>query len=410
MAVSLLVLAGRTETVEFGAWVGLYAAAIAVAALADFGSTGFRTRELARDRGREHFVPWLLQRTAWQALPTLALSAAALVLARDHLPVVAVIALAAQALTMNVANGVLAAVRAVRSPVLAEWCVLAGNALLLIAVVAAPRGSLLTSAALAASCSWLVSAAIGWLLVQRFVGRPAKSRDATLIGNPWRGSFSFGITGVAGAIHGFLLPIIGWTAGEEEVAVLGAVNKWAQPVTLLASAYASYMFPRLATAPSDRAAIRLTKSAVVFVALGTLVSLLIMVLAPWLIDTFLPDDYRGGVSVLRFFALAAIPVLIGQPALSLLLARHRDRFAGRIMLINGVITFVVAAVLSAWWGAIAVPVVVGAGSVAIAVLAVLKSYRMWHEHGASSLERLGLLDEPRVLRRLAALRGPRDPS
>ena len=361
-AIAFVVLARRSTTDAFGSYAGLYAASLAVGTLLDFGSSQYRTRELAKGVGHRHVQWWLRRRSLIQMPGIAAFGLAALVLVSDHLPVACTVALVTQALTYNLSHGTLAAVRAVRTPLAAEWLIAAGNLVLLVACVASPSKWLLVGAGIGAAGSWLLTAAIGLVLTRPHVGDdplPPGSR------NPWTGSVSFGVTGIAASVQGFAIAAIGWTSGTDDAALIGAVNKWGQPIALLAAAYATSMFPSFARADSDRQAVRLLRPLRTIVAVGVAVAVGLILVSSLLVDLLLGARYDGADAILRLLLLAAVPVLVAQPLSALLQARGADRFVARWFAATALAVFGLTVAGSAAIGAASVPLASLLGSCAL---------------------------------------------
>ena len=110
--------------------------------------------------------------------------------------------------------------------------------------------------------------------------------------NPWAGAVSFGVSSFSTSILGFSIAAIAWTSGNAAAAQIGAVNKWGQPIVLFAAAYASFMFPAFASAPSDRRAVRLLRPLRLIAGLGALVALVMIAISPWLVDHLLRARVR----------------------------------------------------------------------------------------------------------------------
>jgi O-antigen/teichoic acid export membrane protein len=364
-AIALLILARRTEPEAFGWYIGLYAASLSVGALLDFGSSQYRTRELAKGHERANFRWWLRRRSVMQVPVVVVFGLGTVALIGDRLPVLCTVGLVAQALTYNASQGSLSAVRATRSPVMAEWFVGIGNLVLLVVCLVGPSSVLLTAAGLGAAGSWLLTAVIG-LVVTRDLVRGEIPRAGQR--NPWTGSTSFGVLSLAMLIHGFEIGAIAWTSGADEAALIGAVSKWGQPIGLLAAAYASYMFPAFARAPTDRAAFHLLRPLRVIVGLATLLALALMVISPWLVDTLLGKQYAGAENILRLLLLAAIPGLVGQPLTSFLQARGAERFVAQLFVVVSVAVFALTIAGSFALGAASIPVFSFLGSCVLLVV------------------------------------------
>jgi O-antigen/teichoic acid export membrane protein len=375
-AIALLFLARRSEPESFGSYIGLYAASLSVGALLDFGSSQYRTRELARGQERTSFRWWLRRRSLMQVPVVVVFGVVSVLLLGDRLPVLCTVGLVAQALTYNVSQGSLSAVRATRSPVMAEWFVGLGNLVLLVICLVGPSSVLLAAAGLGAAASWFATAVIGLVATRHLVG----GHEPAAVRNPWSGSASFGISSFSTSIQGFSIGAIGWTSGADQAALIGSVNKWGQPIGLFAAAYASYMFPAFSSAPTDRAAFDMLRPLRVIAGLGTLLAVALMVISPWLVDTLLGDEYAGADTILRLLLLAAIPVLVAQPLTSLLQARGAERFVARLFVAVNVAVFTLAVVGSFALGAASIPVFSFLGSCVLLVVLGRRALAMRARH------------------------------
>ncbi len=351
-AIALLFLARRTEPEAFGSYIGLYGAALSVGALVDFGSSQYRTRELAKGHERANFRWWLRRRSVMQLPVVVVFGLIAAALIGDRLPMLCTVGLVAQALTYSASQGSMSAVRATRSPVMAEWFVGIGNLVLLVVCVVGPSSVLLVAAGLGAAGSWLLTTIIGLVVTRHLVGGAAPPPE---LRNPWGGSTSFGVSSFVTSIGGFAIAAIVWTSGADQAALIGAVNKWGQPIVLFAAAYAAYMFPAFARASTDRAAFQLLRPLRVIVGLGTLLAVALMLISPWLVDTLLGEAYAGAETILRLTLLAAIPVLVSQPLTSFLQARGEERFVARLFVGISVTVFPLSIAGSVVLGAASIP-------------------------------------------------------
>lgn len=359
----MLVLARRTNTDDFGAFVGLYGASLSIGALLDFGSSQCQTRELARHVGRQHFRRWLWRRSMMQLPAVAAFGVVAVVLLDGTLPVICTIGVLGQSLTYNVSQGSMAAVRATRSPITAEWLVGAGNLLMVEVLLLCPDSWVLPVAGLGAAGSWLFAGAIGLWVTRHTVG----GRRVPSPRNPWAGSASFGVSSFSTSIQGFAIGAIGWTSGAPEAARIGAVNKWGQPIALFAAAYASYMFPAFARARTDREAVRMLRPLRFIAGAGVAVAILIVIVSPLLVRALLGDQYSNATDVLRLLVIAAVPVLLAQPLSSLLQARGEERFVARLFVIVNLAVFGATVASSFALGAVSIPLLSFVGSCVLLV-------------------------------------------
>jgi O-antigen/teichoic acid export membrane protein len=352
-ALAFAVLTHRSSIGAFGAFAGVHAAAMALGAIADFGASPRRLRDIASAGEHVDLMPWLLTRALWHGLIAFGLAAIALPLTRSLLSPVTVVLLCSQVLTMNLAAGTTADVRALRSPLSAEGFVLVGNVLIVGSALAAPDSRVLEFTAAAATASWIVTALLAMAVLPRASRRFAMPSHRL---NPWQGSFNFGLGSVAVAIGSFSVPVVALAAGSAEAAQLGAVSRWYQPITLLAAGTSAFLAPRFAAAATDTAAVRLLRSIRFHLMLGVVAALCLFLSAPFLVHELLADGYEKSVVLLRFYAVAALPVLLGQPLITLLNSRGHDRFVGRLFLVASAAGLAGTAAFAVALGATAAPV------------------------------------------------------
>ena len=358
---ALLVLARRASPTSFGLFAVLYGASLAVATLLDFGSSQRQVRELSRGYGRRQFRGWLVQRSAFQAPAGVVFAVVCVAVLRGRLPVVAVLGLSMQAITFPLSNGALSAVRALRSPALAAWMVAAGNIVLLGTTIAAPDRYLVAASGAAAATSWLVTTVAALWATRSLVGC-----DYGGLGrNPWAGTAGFGIFAVAVALGGLDILIVGAVGGAVEAGQLAAVSRWIQPIILIAAAYGTHIFPSLAAADSDQAAVRSLRGALPAIGLAVIAAGLVVAGAPWLIHNLLGSEYDGSASLLRLLAIGCLPIVLSQPLATVLQARHQEKFVAKTSTAGLLLVLLLIALLVRRFGAAAVPV---SGFVGSAVL------------------------------------------
>ena len=370
---ALLLLARRTTPSVFGAFAALYGVSTAVGGLIDFGSSSRVTIDLAQGANRSKFLPWLVRRTSLQVPMILVLIAVSLRFADKRLPTLCILFLCTQALTVAVAHGALGAVRVLVSPVMSEWMVFAGNLVTLLTVIVVPDSQLLTSIAIASSMSWVLCSALALRRLRGFI----LPWVADVKSNPWHGSASFGFASVAVVLQGFILVVVERSASSSDAGALGAVQKWTQPISLIALAYSGFLFPSLASALTDRAAIKLMRTLIAIFAFGAAVAAVIVVIAPEMVRILLGPEYAGAVHVLRMLVIVTVPELVVQPLSILLQARGLDRSVAWTMMGLSVGGLTAVAVLAPHIGNTSVPLVAGVSNgIALTVFGIA-TRRMW---------------------------------
>jgi O-antigen/teichoic acid export membrane protein len=320
---AFLLLARRLPRPTFGAFATLYAASVGLSMLLDFGSSMNWTRQLARLGDIAAFRSWLARRSFLQSLACIFL---ALVVWQSGLfpglPRFAAMILFMQSLTATVASGALASVRAFRTPALASTHLAVGNTAFLAFVLFNPAHSLVLSASIGATVSWLLSSTLAM-----YATRSVATADLIpRLRNPWAGASGFGWFGVAIALQSFDLLVITHVAGQAQAARLAAVSRWIQPILLLPAGYVASIFPVLAGASSDEDARMRGRSGRWVVAGVAAICLLVTVAAPAAIRILIGPAYADSVGLLRLLAMWCVVVAANQPLIVFLQARGQQRF------------------------------------------------------------------------------------
>ncbi|MFZ7086697.1 lipopolysaccharide biosynthesis protein [Curtobacterium sp. RRHDQ10] len=169
---------------------------------------------------------------------------------------------------------------------------------------------------------------------------------------PWRGAKHYGAISIASGGQALDLPLLTIVAGAPAAGLYGAVNRWTQPMGLLASAFSSASVPFMARARSRREALRLAMKASWLLALAAGVCLIVAVLSPFFVETLLGGRYAGAAATLSLLAVGTIPAIANQPLSSFLQARGHDRYVGIVTLSSVAIQLVLVAVISGSFGAV----------------------------------------------------------
>jgi O-antigen/teichoic acid export membrane protein len=234
--------------------------------------------------------------------------------------------------------------------IVADKIVAAGVFFVLIVVGADPI-TVLWMAIVAGS---LVAAGLGWILA-------AKDRRPVLAvsrrTNPWTDAGYFGLAGLANSAQALDLPLLSVVGGSAAAGLYGAVNRWTQPMSLLASAFASASAPFVARSKNIVAAWHHLRRGLWMPLAAIALSLLVFAGAPWIVPFLLGDAYAGSVDVLRILALVSIPSIIIQPVIVALQALGRDRYVAFAMsgavIVQLLLVAVLGGMLGAWGAAIA---------------------------------------------------------
>jgi O-antigen/teichoic acid export membrane protein len=331
-AAALLLVARRAGPDSFGAFAALYTASATLAVVLDLGSVPYMTRVVAGG-GSGGYASWIWSRTGAHTILAMPFALVAWVVFGDRLSGVVVCGLCAQAATIGFAGAALVPIRALGDPFLAGVFTLLGNLMTLGIVVIAPRQSLFAWTAIAAVSSWVITGALGLWIATRWVTiRPRRRRWV----NPWLGARELGGYTVAIAASGFDLAAFALVAPDRSNGLVAGVARWTQPLQIPVSSFNAVMFPQLVRAESKRSALALLRAAWRPMLLAFLGVILLLGGSGQLVARLLGSDYTGAVPVLRVMALAALPMLLAQPLVLLLVARGGGQWlswAG--LLVNG---------------------------------------------------------------------------
>jgi O-antigen/teichoic acid export membrane protein len=341
-----VVAARLTSPASYGLVVASIALGTAAVGLIDFGSNTLWVRELARDGLSPRTVldravnkvglGWLLA-VVWgglcfTVLPTHLLSAGAI---------------GAAILTNQTAQVFLRGQG--RADVVAVTVVLeravGGVAL---AVLLFGDMSPLAALPLALLVGTLVSAVVAFVL-----GRPRGARMLPFKWqNPWLGARHFGLGVAAQTGSAFDLPLLGAVGGPAAAGLYGAVNRWTQPMGLLAGAFSSALTPYIANVGSLRAATSHIRRAVWLLFLAVLACVVIAIVAPSIVPLLVGSQFADAGIVLRILALGTIPAVLNQPLAGALQAVGRERSVALLIAVGVGLQLLVIAVFGAGFGAV----------------------------------------------------------
>ena len=208
--------------------------------------------------------------------------------------------------------------------------------------------------------------------------RASRFTSARRFANPWRGSFFYGVSGLAASGQQLDLPVLSAVAGVTASGIYAGVNRWTQPMGLLASSFSSAAIPFIASAPDWRSTFRVAARAGWLLLAAIAVCILMAVFAPIIVPWLLGHSFADSAVVLQILAVGTIPAILNQPMYAALQARGLDRVAALIYLAAVVaqlgLIVILGVGLGALGAAIAFCVLQGAMLVAFA-LAMVRAYR-----------------------------------
>lgn len=150
--------------------------------------------------------------------------------------------------------------------------------------------------------------------------------------NPWQGSRYYGVSALATSAQQLDLPVLTAAAGPVAGGIYGGVNRWTQPMGLLANAFSSASAPFIAHAEDWKSTQKLVTRAAWLLMLAVGVCITLAVLAPWLVGLLLGPEFSGSAVVLQLLAVGTIPVIINQPLAAALQARRYDHLVAGVYL------------------------------------------------------------------------------
>lgn len=345
VALLYLVAAREVSPSEFGLTVSAIALGTAAAGFVDFGTNNHWTRELAR-RALAHqaFVDRLFSKLAitvcaallWCAGVAILLPGSALWLA-GPITVALVANQAYQVPLRSAARGELVALVILADRVFAS---------VLFFVMVAADVSAPTALWIALSAGSVGAAVVGWSM------SPRNLRRRPRLTNPWAGAHYFGLTVVANSSQALDLTLLSAVGGPAAAGVYGAVNRWTQPMSLLAAAFSSALAPYAARSTSLRGAWSELRRAIWMPIAAIAVSIAVYFAAPFVVEILLGGSYEGSAATLQILALVVIPSIICQPLVVVLQSFRRDRYVAIVMVLAAVGQLALVLVLGGSAGAL----------------------------------------------------------
>ncbi|MGJ0385077.1 lipopolysaccharide biosynthesis protein [Arthrobacter sp. Leaf145] len=179
--------------------------------------------------------------------------------------------------------------------------------------------------------------------------RPRLSFD--LRTNPWRGSGFYGLSSAAASAQSLDLTIMNMVGGPSVAGLYGAVNRWTQPMSLLAGAFTISAAPLVARAASWAAVWPQIKRSVWLLAGSVLMCLFVAVMAEPVVAILVGNEFADSAMVLRVLALGTIGTVLNQPLAAFLQALGKDRIVSLIVTSGVVVQLLLVGVLTVATGA-----------------------------------------------------------
>jgi O-antigen/teichoic acid export membrane protein len=180
-----------------------------------------------------------------------------------------------------------------------------------------------------------ISIALGDLALVGYLGISERSQlkpFSRRLSNPWSGTKWYSLTALSVSAQQMDLPILTTFAGASAAGIYGGVARWIQPMILATGSFSAAIAPFLAAQADLRAARSQVLRASWMLIVTILISVGVIVIAPWLVHTLLGPEYIGATAALQWLAGAMILNAIAQPLIATLMARQFDHVAAVIML------------------------------------------------------------------------------
>ncbi|TFD17437.1 hypothetical protein E3T26_02080 [Cryobacterium sp. TMT1-21] len=343
------IAAARSATpADFGWVVSAIALGTVAVGFVDFGTNSFWVREIARNqlplnefsrRGSGKLMAATILAALWLLFSVPVLQGTSYWMAA---PVFLSLLLnqTAQVSLRGMARGELVA-----------WSILADRIVvaIVLAIVSATGANAAQFLWLALTAGSVVAAGMGWWMT------PAHSRPGPRLWrrtNPWKGSGYYGLSTVAISAQGIDVMIIGGFGGPAAAGLYGAVNRWTQPMSLLAGAFSSASVPFVAHSQTWRLAWPHLRSGIWLLGVAVSICIGVAIGAPWIVEMLIGPRYAGAAPVLQVLALGTIPAIFNQPLSGFLQSLGHDRIVSLITVAAVVFQLALVALSARFLGAL----------------------------------------------------------
>lgn len=324
VAVIYILTARAMQPEDFGVIATAMALGAVGAAVLDFGSNSYWIRELASGRmTRDQLNPKIATRILFACL------AATLVVVVASATDPRLVATGVLLLSTTAVTVLLVPLRAARRAELVGLLTAMNRAVSIIAFF------LLRWLGVDAGHALWISIALGDLALVGYLGISERSQlkpFSRRLSNPWSGTKWYSLTALSVSAQQMDLPILTTFAGASAAGIYGGVARWIQPMILATGSFSAAIAPFLAAQADLRAARSQVLRASWMLIVTILISVGVIVIAPWLVHTLLGPEYIGATAALQWLAGAMILNAIAQPLIATLMARQFDHVAAVIML------------------------------------------------------------------------------
>jgi O-antigen/teichoic acid export membrane protein len=238
--------------------------------------------------------------------------------------------------------------------------------------------------ALVAGC--LTASIMGWTMSSSNF-RP--SVTFWIKSNPWKGAGFFGMAGLANSVQALDLALLSLISGPAAAGLYGAVNRWTQPMTMLASAFSSAAAPFVAKSSNILHSWLHIRRGLWIPCAAIALSFFVFLFAPWIVTILLGSAYADSAPILQILSVVSILSIISQPIFVSLQAIGRDKYVAVCMVITVCVQIILVAVLAPPFG------VLGAAWAALSMQTLLTCFlatAIWRE--IRKQRRLSILNSP----------------
>lgn len=344
-ALLYIVMARIAGPGSLGEVVAAVAAATFLAGLFHFGTNGLWARDIANSKMQpEIFAQKATSKVILSTAPCILLSILAITLFPDtkYYAVGFLTATILLSQTFQVPLRAIGASRRLAVALLLEKTVAAAIFVLLLVLHVDPANALIMSLGLGFTVSALIASALS---PASFKIRNSKHRLVW----PWKGATSFGMGGIVIAAQSLDVNILHAVAGSVSTGIYGAVNRWTQPLSLVASAVAITGLPVVAKTRSLRKSFRTLKNSYLLLGCAAAMSLFVAVFSTSIVRILLGEQYAESAPVLTILALGTIPALINQPLYVFMQALNYQRAVAVILAVVVTIQLIGCAVLGYYY-------------------------------------------------------------
>lgn len=373
---TLYIWTARNELPEsFGPVVAAIAIGTTLAGFIDFGSNSFWVRELATGRMHHTALGTLMGNKAFVCILVCLTWGGSFFAVIPHMQLWIA---APIAFSLVMSQSFVVPLRAAgRSDLVAATLV--ADRIVAVSVFAI----LLFSGAEAAVALW-ISMTVGPLAAAAlsrwgFTGQVRPVLRLDVRANLWRGAGHYGLSSAAVGAQSLDVSILSAIAGPAAAGLYGAVNRWTQPMTLLAGAFAASSAPCVAKAGSWRKAWpKVRRSAgLLFIAITT--CLTVAFYADTIVTLLVGAAYVGSGEVLKILALGTVGAVLNLPLAAFLQALGHDKIVSGIISSGVALQLILVSTLSLEYGALGASIAFG---VLQALILVLLSFAAAHSRRA----------------------------